>query len=355
VADSALLRAIDRHVSRRRRALAAAAVVTFVTMVTAVCLGSGPLSGTRVITLTLAPLFSHIPAPTEAELAILRHLRLPRVMLGALAGAALAVAGVAMQGITRNPLVSAYTLGISPAAAFGASLAILSGAAGHASWGRAALVGGAFVGAITCAGAVLAFAALRRLTATQLVLTGIGLTYLFSALTASVQFVATEQQLSAMVQWTFGSLNGATWDEVAVTAIIVTATLATLARHAWALNAFAGGGDDVATSLGFAAGRTRAIITVAAALATAVVVSFTGVIAFVGLVAPHIGRLLVGGDHRILIPFAALAGATLIVGADLAGRVLLAPVLIPVGIVVAYVGVPVFLHLLLTRRQEGDA
>ena len=150
----------------------------------------------------------------------------------------------------------------------------------------------------------------------------------------------------------FSDSTGTTWDEVAVAGAVVAVVLPLLQMHAWALNAFAAGGDEVAASLGFPVVRTRLVVTTVAVLATAAVVSFTGVIAFVGLVAPHIARLLIGGDHRSLLPFAAIVGALLLLTADLVGRLAFAPVVIPVGIVVAYLGVPLFLHLLLSRRQE---
>jgi len=296
-----------------------------------------------------APLFPPAPSGglTEQDIAILTGLRLPRTLLAIIAGAALASAGVAMQGITRNPLVSPYTLGISPAASFGASIAILT-LGDHGP----ALVGAAFLSALICAAIVLGLATLRGISGTVLVLAGVGLSYLFGALTATLQFIATEQQLAVIVHWAFGSVNGATWNAVLVTGSVLLATLPLLWGQAWALNAFAAGGDEVAASLGFRVMRVRVVVTLASVLMTAAIVSFAGVIGFVGLIAPHVGRLLIGGDHRLLLPFSALAGALLLLLADLAGRTLFAPVTVPVGIVVAYLGVPLFLHLLLGRRRR---
>lgn len=257
-----------------------------------------------------------------------------------------------MQGITRNPLVSPYTLGISPAAAFGASIAILLGWNTLASTGAWWTVALAFASAMSCAAAVLALASLRGVSAMVLVLAGVAFTYLFGALTAALQFFASEQQLAAIVHWTFGSLNGRTWEEVSVAGGVWLVCAPVMLAHAGALNAFSAGGDDVAASLGVAVARARIAITLAAVMCSAAIVSFTGVIGFVGLVAPHISRLLIGGDHRALLPFAALVGALLVLLADMAGRLLFAPVVVPVGIVVAFLGVPLFLHLLLTRRNE---
>jgi iron complex transport system permease protein len=283
---------------------------------------------------------------------VLLQLRLPRTAMALVCGAGLALAGVAMQGITRNPLVSPYTLGISPAAAFGASIAILLGwntLPGAGPWWT---VGLAFAAAMACAAAVLALASLRGVNAMVLVLAGVAFTYLFGALTATLQFFASEQQLAAIVHWTFGSLNGRSWHEVAVAGAVCLVCAPVMFAHAGALNAFSAGGDDVAASLGVAVARARIAITLAAVLSSAAIVSFTGVIGFVGLVAPHIARLLIGGDHRALLPFAAVVGALLVLLADMAGRLLFAPVMVPVGIVVAFLGVPLFLHLLLTRRNE---
>lgn len=308
-------------------------------------------TGIRVLAGPLLPAAWQPDVPASYQ-AILLTLRLPRTLLAIIAGAGLALAGVAMQGITRNPLVSPYTIGISPAASFGASLAILaSGDGGAGSY--APVVMAAFAAALACAFLVLGLSAMRGVTGTVLVLSGVGLSYLFGALSSTMQFVATEQQLAVIVHWAFGSVNGATWPAVWVTGLILTVVFPVLCAHGWALNAFAAGGDEVASALGFAVARTRIVVTVAAVLVTAAIVSYAGVIGFVGLVAPHISRLVVGGDHRILLPFSALVGALLLLLADMAGRMLFAPVVVPAGIVVAYLGVPIFLHLLLGRRRQN--
>ncbi|RFB68019.1 MULTISPECIES: iron ABC transporter permease [unclassified Herbaspirillum] len=355
--NTLLVQALKHHQRRNALAMIAGVALLIAAMALAGSLGAQKFGMATSLRALFAPLLpaawlSDIPA---WQISLLQQLRLPRIVMAVVAGAGLALAGVAMQGITRNPLVSPYTVGISPAAAFGASLAILSGATGVAgAWsGLYLTVAAAFASAVLCATLVLAFSALRGVSATMLVLGGVGLTYLFSALTASVQFVATEQQLAAIVQWTFGSLNGSTWNEVAVAGGVLLLGAPLLQWHAWALNAFAAGGDDIAASLGFAVGRVRTVVTVVAVMITAAVVSFTGVIGFVGLVAPHIARLLIGGDHRWLLPFSAIVGALLVLLSDMAGRLLFAPVIIPVGIVVAYVGVPLFLHLLLSSRHKA--
>jgi iron complex transport system permease protein len=353
--ETAALQSALAAVQRRRAALVAVtALLLLGVALLSLGLGSGTLTPMRLLQGWTAALGLAPPAWrfSESEWLVLASLRLPRTAMALVTGAGLAMAGVAMQGITRNPLVSPYTLGVSPAAAFGASIAILFGLAQLPGWGGVLTVLCAFAAAALCAVVVLALAAVRGVSPLVLVLAGVGLTYLFAALTASVQFIASEQQLAAIVHWTFGSLNGRTWNEVVLAGGAWLLVLPLLLGHAAALNALAGGGDDVARTLGFAVTRVRATVTLAAVFSAAAIVSFTGVIGFVGLVAPHIARLAIGGDHRWLLPFSALAGALLVLLADSIGRLAFAPVVVPVGIVVAFIGVPLFLHLLLTRRHE---
>lgn len=351
---AALLKGIYRHRARQWYLIVGGLAVLAVASLISTSAGVESMAPGRTLRALLSPFLPErwYADVTPMQIAILQNLRLPRTVMAIIGGAGLSVAGVAMQGITRNPLVSPYTLGISPAAAFGASLAILFGFSAIPGAGHYWTVGAAFASSLACAGIVLGISGMRGVTSIMLILSGVALTYLFNALAAAVQFVATEQQLGAIIQWTFGSLNGTTWDEVAIAGSILLVVLPVLQTYAWALNAFAAGGDEVAASLGFAVGRTRLVVTVGAVLATAAIVSFAGVIAFVGLVAPHIARMLIGGDHRTLLPFAAIIGALLLLVADMIGRLAFAPVIIPVGIVVALIGVPLFLHLLLSRRQE---
>lgn len=351
-----LLRAVARWKAGRYWILAATLGVLAAAALASLCLGVDSQSPWAVLR-AISPLWviGDGGLLTTTQQSVLLNLRLPRTIMALLCGAGLAMAGVAMQGITRNPLVSPYTIGISPAAAFGASLSILFGWSSLPQTGPYWTVGMAFLSAMVCAAGVLGLAALRGVNSIVLVLAGVAFTYLFGALTATIQFVASEQQLAAIIHWTFGSLNGRTWDEVGVAGGVWLLCAPVLFLHAGALNAFSAGGDDVAASLGVPVARTRILVTLAAVLSSAAIVSFTGVIGFVGLVAPHIARLLIGGDHRILLPYAAVVGALLVLLADLVGRLVFAPVIVPVGIVVAYVGVPLFLHLLLTRRNEMSA
>ncbi len=280
---------------------------------------------------------------------ILYHLRLPRLLLGLFAGAGLAVSGTAMQGITRNPLVSPFTLGLSSAASFGASLAIVF------QWtpfpgSRIGIVFTAFIVSLLCAACVFLIAGKAGLSPVTLILTGLALSYLFSALSASVQFVSQEHQLSAVVSWTFGSLNGAQWPHTAVPGALVLLCLPILFLIVWPLNVMYSNDDEVAVSLGVRPRLIRLISALVSVLLTSAIISFTGVIGFIGLVAPHISRMIVGVDHRYLLPHSALTGALLLVAGDTLGRTVLSPVQIPVGIVVSFIGVPIFVHLILRGR-----
>jgi iron complex transport system permease protein len=340
----------DRYRSRRRLTVVATSVLLVLAFAAALGSGGAGIGPRQVLQSLLPPAWNGNASPIQLE--IVRDLRLPRAVMAIIAGAGLAISGAAMQGITRNILVSPYTLGVSPAAAFGAAMAILLGVGSSRGAGPFWIVGAAFLSALLCAGFVLSLSAFRGVSSTTLVLSGVGLTYLFAAMTSTVQFFGTEQQLAAIVHWTFGSLNGATWSEASISGSILLLAAPLVLAHAPALNAFAAGGDEVATSLGVAVTRTRLLIAVTAVLITAGIVSFVGVIGFVGLVAPHIARMMIGGDYKALLPHAGLVGALLLLVADLIGRVAFAPVMVPVGIVVAFIGVPLFLQLLLTRRQE---
>lgn len=339
---------LGRHYARRMAILLAGVALLVLAVVISTGLGAESMGFAKTARALLAPLLppDAVADIAPVQIAVIQQLRLPRTLLAVVGGACLSVAGVTLQGITRNPLVSPFTLGISWASAFGASVAILLG---FSTYG---VVAAAFVMALVCAALVLGFSAMRGVTSIILILGGVALNYLFQALTDSARFLADEQQLAALVQWGFGSINGATWREVLIVGAIVAVVGPVLFSQRWALNAFAAGGDETAASLGFAVGPIRVVATMGAVLLTAAIVSFAGVIGFVGLVAPHIARLLIGGDHRTLLPFSAIVGAILVLVADLIGRLAFAPVIIPVGIVVAYLGVPLFLHLLLTRRQE---
>lgn len=330
-------------------------LVTVAACVVSVQVGSSDVSAADTLRALWQRLVSG--APTEGE-ALLTYttvweLRIPRVALAALGGAALSVAGVVFQGVLRNPLVSPFTLGIAPAAAFGASLAILFGrslgfTAADSSLG---LVLGGLVAGMLCAGLVIGLSTVRRAEATTLILFGIALTQLFTSMTAGLQYTANEQTLAAIIRWTWGSVNDAQWYQVVVLAVAMAVALPHLLVRSGSINAIAFAGDDAAKALGVPVGRRRIELLFVAVLITAVTIAFTGIIGFIGLVGPHIARLLIGADHRFLIPFGAVVGAVLLLVADAIGRVVLSPAVVPAGIIDAFIGAPIFIYLILRRRK----
>ena len=199
-------------------------------------------------------------------------------------------------------------------------------------------------------GFLISLASAKGMAIATLLLLGIAITQLLEALTAALQFTANENTLQAIVRWTFGSVNDATWGDVQTVGILVLATIPFVLWFAKDLNAVAFAGDDAAKSLGVNVQALRVGLIVVAVVLAAVIVSFCGVIGFVGLVGPPIARLIIGADHRYLIPFSVLTGGLLLLVADTVGRTILAPAVIPVGIVVAFIGAPIFIQLILTRK-----
>lgn len=282
--------------------------------------------------------------------AIIWDVRLPRIVLGVVAGAGLAISGATMQGIMRNPLVSPFTIGISSAAGFGASVAIVLGA-GMVGSGKYLVITNAFIFSLLAAFLVYGLARTRGMRPETLILSGIALMYFFSAGTSLLQYIATEEEVHAVVHWLFGTLAGATWENILVITVIFLACLPFLMKYSWDLNAMVAG-DDMATSLGVNTRRVRALSMAMATIITAGVICFTGIIGFVCLVSPHITRMIIGADHRFLLPCSCILGSVLLVGADLLGRTAFQPTVIPAGIVVSVIGVPFFIYLILRTRKE---
>ncbi|HJC06294.1 MAG TPA: iron ABC transporter permease [Candidatus Enterocloster excrementipullorum] len=344
--------AYRKRVWKKAVYFAAAACGLLVLAAASCCLGIADVTPGRLLA-TYVPgaekLLSATPL-NEREKSILLMLRLPRVVSAMAAGAGLGTAGAAMQAITGNQMASPFTTGLSGAAALGAAAVIVFGGVSP-FMAKTATVAAAFFMALVCAIAVFGIANFKGMGQEALVLTGIALNYLFSALNSTMQFIANEEQLPAIVHWSFGSLNSVGWSDIAVMGLCLAITFPVFCSQGWAFNLMAAGGDETARALGVNTRRVRLAAGAAITLATAGVVSFTGVIGFVGLAAPHGARLLLGGDYRQVIPFSFLIGAALVLAADTLGRTVFSPVTIPVGIVVSYVGVPLFLFLILKERR----
>lgn len=353
----AQFRRFTRTDSGRRVVIASGTVVTLAISLWALTFGGNVIGISDAIDALWAKLTWTPAADASTARVYLQvwDLRVPRVLLSLVAGAALGVAGVLFQGLLRNPLVSPYTLGIAPAAAFGASYAIVflgDETAGISSsvW----VVIGALTVAIISSIFVLALGATKKNDPSTLILLGIAVTQFFTAATSALQFTADQETLALITQWMWGSVNGAVWSQVLIVAALFVVTYPYVQRKAGSLNAIAFAGDDAAKSLGVPVDRTRASLIALAVVLTAVTISFTGIIGFVGLVAPHIARLLIGSNHRFLLPFSAVVGGLLLVVADSVGRTVLNPAVVPVGIVDALIGAPVFLYLILAKKRAAS-
>ncbi|KAB2587035.1 ABC transporter permease [Rhodococcus erythropolis] len=327
--------------------LLATAVVLATVSTVAVWSGAASLSFADVF----AVLYAHAGGPPVDPLLdrIVWGLRVPRILIAALAGAGLSLAGAVLQALVRNPIADPYILGVGSGASFGAVLIMTTGIGTGLSIGVPVA---AFLGAMVSLIAVLVLG--RRegmLVPLRMVLAGVAIGYLLSAATSFVQLRADPSQLSGVLFWLLGSVSGAGWSDLGVPAAVITVCAAVLLTQSRQLNALAMG-DESAQSVGVDVRRTRLLLLVIASLLTAVVVSVAGGIGFVGLLVPHAVRLLVGSDHRKLLPATALVGATFLVIVDLASRMLDAPNELPLGIITAGLGAPFFLWLL---RREGGA
>ena len=280
---------------------------------------------------------------------IIWQLRAPRIVLGALTGAALSTVGGAFQGILRNPLADPYILGVSAGAALGACIGIaFQYITGYAFASYLPLF--AFLGAMLSLYLVYKSSKISySANSTGLLLAGVAITFLFSAL-ITVLLALSRRELHSMIFWLMGDLSAANWKKISIILLPVFIGNAMLFFSALDLNALSLG-EEEALHLGINTGRLRIRIFLIGSVIIATVVSFTGLIGFVGLIIPHIARLLVGPDHRIMLPIAAFLGAVFLILCDILARILLAPTEIPIGAITAIVGVPLFIYLLRRKNQ----
>jgi iron complex transport system permease protein len=284
---------------------------------------------------------------SDTDREILFSIRLPRVLIAFLMGLALGASGALLQGILRNPLADPYILGISSGASLTAALGIIGGFSFFGSFTVPAL---AFVGAIATGGIVGVMGWKRGgLWPERLLLAGVGLSFLFSALLMLMMSVSTDEGMRRAMLWIFGDLSMSDWQRVPYGLAFIALGIILSATRAKALNALILG-DEFAHSLGFAPQRERVILFVSVGLMTAASVSLGGMIGFIGLLVPHIMRFFLGADSRLLIPASALGGGSLLCIADLVSRSVLPPMELPAGVITAIIGAPYFLYLL--RRKN---
>ncbi|HWQ66687.1 MAG TPA: iron ABC transporter permease [Methanospirillum sp.] len=315
----------------------------------ATILGSANLTIIEVYSAILGKIFPWVFSGGELSNAIIWEIRLPRIVMAIIAGAGLALAGAVMQGVLQNPLAEPFTLGISSAAASGAAIAIVTGAG--LIGGPFLIIGNAFVFAMAATALVYLLAQCRGMTPESMILSGIAIMFFLNAITSIVQYIGTPEQVEAVVFWMMGNLGKSTWGMITTTSILLGICAPILYFKAVDINII-GSGDETATSLGIHVERARIICMVLAALITAGFTAFTGVIGFVGLIAPHITRMLIGGDNRYVLPGSALVGSIILLSADTAARTIISPIILPVGVMTAVLGVPFFLFLFLRQKKQ---
>lgn len=332
-------------------ALFAATVFVFLI---AIAYGSSTVSLGRVI----ATLFGQ---GTQKESIIVLNLRLPRAVTAVMAGFGLGIVGCVMQGILRNPLASASTVGVSQGAAFGAAFAIivLGGGAMTASTAGAQLsvnnpaltAACAFIGSMLSTVFIVVLSRFRNMSAGTLILAGVALGSLFSAGTTLMEYFADDVRVAAVVYWTFGDLGSTFWKEIAVITGAVILAGAYYAFNCWNYNAMQGG-EDTAKGLGVNTNRILISGMVVGSFTASVIVSYIGIINFVGLIAPHMVRKFVGTDYRYLLPASGLAGAILLLLSDTVARLAVAPIVLPIGAITSALGAPMFLWIIFRGRRE---
>ena len=349
-----------RFIGRKVAFIISCVVLIFILAGVSATLGSYPITVTEVYSIIFRCLFQ---SPETTKEVIVWDLRLPRILMGILAGTGLAIAGTIMQAILRNPLASPFTLGISAGAGFGAALAILLGAG--LVGGKYLIIGNAFIFALIPTFVIIGLTRFRRATPETMILAGIALLYIFSAATTLLMYFGEAEAVKEAYFWMVGSLGKSSWEQLifqlklgsasiimpgAVPAVLIVCIIPLMLKS-WDLNVMSAG-DETAKSLGVNVEQTRIFVLILASLMTAAIVSFTGTIGFIGLVAPHMCRIVIGADNRFLIPASGLLGGALLLAADTAARTIMAPVILPVGVLTAFMGGPLFLYLILRRRKE---
>jgi iron complex transport system permease protein len=335
--------------AKRGLFLAVSVVLLMVVAGVALALGSANMTFLDAYTAVLARAFPDVFHVSSLADNVVWNLRLPRILLAIFAGAILGMSGTTTQAILRNPIATPHTLGVSAGAGLGAAIGIILGA-GFLE-GEFLVIGNAFVFSLIPVAVILLLVKRRGASPETMILAGIAMVYIFSACTTILQYFAESNAVSATVFWLVGDLSRAAWWQLPyILGVLVICFLINL-KLSWDLNVMLMG-DDSAKSLGADVDRTRKITLILACFSTATVVSFTGAIGFICLVAPHICRAVVGGDQRFLTVSSTLFGAILLLIADIVARRMLAPVVLPVGAITAFLGGPLLLYLLTRRRTN---
>ncbi len=337
-----------RYLGRKILLLAALALVLVGAVLASILAGSSGLTLGQV----LAALVGRGTTQTST---IVWNVRMPRIAAAVVVGCGLAVAGCVMQSVLHNPLASASTLGVSQGASFGATVAIVCLGAGAQQgsstsgtitiYNPTLVTFCAFLGGMVTVCVILALSRVRMSTPATMILAGVALSSMFTGGATLVQYFADDVVLASVVYWTFGDLGRAGWNETGLIFLVLLVAFAYFLLHSWSYNALQSG-PQTAKSLGVPVERLTLVTMTLAALLSAAAVSFVGIINFVGLIAPHMVRRLVGSDHRFLLPASALAGASVLLLSDLLARVAASPMVLPIGAVTSFLGAPLFLYLI---------
>ena len=345
----------DIHGGIRYRALAARRILLIASLVAALAisiatdmaLGPANYSLSQVVTAVFWP------GSVDVQLqVVIWDIRMPIAMMAVTVGACLSLAGAQMQTILANPLASPFTLGISAAAGFGAALGLVAGVAIFPAAVQYMVPLNAFVMAMLASLFIYGVSTMRGVNVETIVLLGIALVFTFNALLALLEYLASEQALAAVIFWTMGSLTKATWAKVWITGGVLAICAPLFARNAWALTALRLG-DDKAASMGVNIRRLRLETLLLVSLLAAIPVAFVGTIGFIGLVGPHIARMLVGEDQRFYLPASVICGALMLSVTSVVSKMIIPGAILPIGVITALVGVPFFFSLIFTNRRRS--
>jgi iron complex transport system permease protein len=339
------------YIAKKVLFIMASTIAIFLSMGFAVSAGKFDIGFIESYEILLHHLMGDVQADPMRDY-IVWELRLPRAIMGAFVGAGLSAGGAAMQSMMKNPLADPYTTGVASGASLGAATSIIMGICVIPSLsGHSATVINSFVFSIIPTSMIVLISKYRRTTPTMIILSGIAVMYIFSATTSMMMLIADPEDLAEVYIWNVGTLGKATWENVPVVAAIVSVGVLLLGVAARDLNVLTAG-DRSAVGLGVNVNIVRLICLVTISMVTAAVVSFTGTIGFVGLIAPHIVRMFLGSDNRYLIPASVAFGAAFLISVDCLAKEA-GPTGLPVGVITALVGGPLFLFLLLKVRRNS--
>ncbi len=347
LAENRIAASYRKGTKRKLLFIAACLIASMIASVYSATLGSYPITPEEVYGTVWNVLIGNGDSIDPTIRHVVIDLRLPRIVAGFLCGFGLAISGVAMQSMLKNPLADPYTMGISTGASLGASLAIIFGI----ELLNAGLVANAFVFACIPAMVILFLSRFRGATPLVMILVGVALNYLFSAIVQMVRLLADPDGLSDLFRWSVGNLDGVRYEHSLVILAFCAIGMIYFQYVSNQLNIM-GLEDETAKTMGVDVERKRLVCILLVTLVAAGIMSFTGVIGFVGLVAPHIVRIIIGSDVKYLIPAAGAFGALLLICSDIVARVAVAPTILPVGVVTSFVGGPLFLLLILHNSKE---